>query len=277
MDKIIGVFQKLMPLLGFYPKWVQVLFTCCLILILITGFALITVYPAAAKSKEGFVSDGGLPALTASGRTFTRDYVIEAATMIVQLDAPGSDRKQSVADVRIVYTIFAINPTTLFDEGYHSMQKNVVIDRIRGSAPETDFTEPAPTHKSWNVQLPMQPGERQTIVTGAHYRFDLPLPDKRNVHDFTDLTPLEDAWCYPNLEDVIGELTIVVQSYRPIKAPRDGDMLLVNHSDSKEDKKRLDRPVLYIPDKDSSSPFILVGKWKNVMPKWNAEIHLIHE
>jgi hypothetical protein len=86
------------------------------------------------------------------------------------------------------------------------------------------------------------------------------------VHGFSDLSPTDDAWCYPNEADIIGEFTIVIQSFRPIQPPKDGDMLLLDRSDPKQEARRPERPSLHTPDQNSSAPYVLVAKWSKLMP-----------
>ena len=275
MDKIVGIFERLMPMITHYPKWFQVIFTFCVGTMFLTIFFFIVLYPTAAKNKAGFVADNTLPDLTVAARRANRDYVIETATMFVNLDGRGTeDGKRATVDVRIVYTIFALNQVSQFDEGYHSMQTNVNIDRIRGSEPETELIEAAPTHKSWFVNTALAPGLHRTLVTGARYVYVLPLPNKRTVHGFTDLGPTDDAWCYPNEADIIGEFTIVIQSFRPIQTPKDGDMLLLDRSNPNEEGRRPQRPTLNTPDADSSAPYVLVAKWNKVMPGQTIGVRL---
>ena len=108
MDKIVGVFEKLLPMITHYPKWVQIVFTFCTATIFVTFFFFVVLYPTAAKNKAGFVADNSLPTLTVAARQANRDYVIETATMFVNLDAQGSQPgKIRAVDVRIVYTVFA--------------------------------------------------------------------------------------------------------------------------------------------------------------------------
>lgn len=253
---------------------------CSVGTILFTIFALIILYPAAARNREGFVADGSLPKLIQAASRLNRDYVIESVTMVVQMDVIGSEPGKTVAaEVRINYGVFALRKVVKFDEEFHSSVANVRVDRIHGSDSETELNEIAPDHKRWDVTPVIEQGQRRSIVTGAKYTYTLPFPDKRRVHDFGDLGPLDDAWCYPNVEDVIGELTIIVESYRPIKSPSDEDLLLVDKSDPDSRKRTFQkgRPVLQSPDSGSSAPYVLVGRWTNVMPNQYCEIRLSRE
>jgi len=233
----------------------------------------VVLYPTAAKNKAGFVADNSLPTLTVAARQANRDYVIETATMFVNLDAQGSQPgKIRAVDVRIVYTVFALNEVKEFDEGYHSMQANVNIHRIRGSDPETALAESAPAHKSWLVNTSISPGSRRTIVTGARYVYTLPLPSTRSVHDYHNLGPLDDAWCYPNESDIIGEFTLIIQSRYPIRPPQDGDMLMMDRSDPKQESRRPETPSLHAPDVRGAGPYVLVAKWGKVLPRQSVQV-----
>jgi hypothetical protein len=84
MYKFLGLFEKLLPLLGYYPRWVQVLFAVCMLTVFVTAVSLVAACPAATKAKDGFVADSGLPALTIAAQNNKRDSVIESVTMFVQ-------------------------------------------------------------------------------------------------------------------------------------------------------------------------------------------------
>jgi hypothetical protein len=279
MDKIVGMFAKLLPLLAYYPRWVQTVFTIGVGGMLVTIFFLIVLYPSAARTKDGDVDDVALPTLIKAGRSAHLDYIIESATMIVDMDADGAVPGQtSVVDVHINYLVFALNPVTIFDEDYHSMSSNTIsLDRLHGADPETDFLEPSPTRKTWNVKLNLMPGVRQSILTGARYVYKLPFPEKRTIHDFIDLKPTEDVWGYPNKEDVIGEFTIIIQSRTPIRPPNDGDMLLVDRSDPTKLVSRPDKPLLEVPDQGSRGSYVLSARWHNLRPGQTMELRLARD
>ncbi len=237
---------------------------------------MMAVFVTATGAHAGEAIAPGVDAheMMAAGKKFHRDYVIESATMLVKLKTdPAFPGQTSVGEVRLVYTILALTNVTTFDEEFHSPLPNVNIERIRGSDPESDFKEPAPTKKTWDVRVNLKAGERRTIVTGAKYTYTLPFPEKRNVHDFHDLTPREDVWGYPNTEDVIGELTILVESDAPLKTPRDGDALLAEQIHGQR-VVHANTPALRAPEKESPAPYVLVARWQKVMPGQLVELRL---
>ncbi len=191
--------------------------------------------------------------------------------MTVRLDDVTNAPSRRTAEVEIVYTIFALNTVTNFDEEYHSPITNAVVSRIRGSLPESALIENSPDRKSWNVPLQLQPGQRQTLMTGARYVYPTGVPTRRDIHEFHGVTPAEDVFCYPNSEDVIGDLTIRIESPIPAKPPQRGDAILF---DTTRAVSRTETPALYPSDTPGSSPFVLVGHWKNVTPGQVAELKI---
>jgi hypothetical protein len=275
MDKMLGLIVKALPILQFYPQWFQWLFAACLASILVATFFAIILYPIAERNQKGYVEDGGLPQLSIEARKHHRPYVIESATMIVNLDgALPTGTGVGVADVRITYTLFAIDHVTVFDEWFHSSQQNAAIERIEGPNPESEYLEPAIANKAWNVLVDIPRGGRETVVTGARYTYNLPQPHPRRVHDYDDLKPNQDAWCYPNKDDVIGELILIIQTPRRLKAPVLGDKLRVDHTDANQpDEKKA------IPDQRVSASGLTVttAKWRNLQPNQNVLIRLTYE
>jgi len=230
---------------------------------------------AAQSAEDSIAPDKNLASLITAARKYKRDYVIESATMLVKLETSNQYPGQtSAAEVQIVYTIFALTNVTTFDEEYHSPAPNAVVERIPGSDPESKLTDDKPTNKAWNVLLQLKTGERHTLTTKARYTYKLPFPGQRTIRDFHNLPPGDDVWGYPNTEDVIGELTILVQSKLPIKAPHDGDALLADTHNKSQPTVKLSQPSLQAPDKDTAVPNVLAAHWQNVMPGQAAELHL---
>jgi hypothetical protein len=209
------------------------------------------------------------------GRKLRRDYVIESAVMNVKLDPVVSTNIPRVVDVQVTYTIFALNLTTNFDEEYNSVPgANAEVMRIPGSHPESAYTENAYGRKAWNVLIHVAPGERETIVTEAKYFYKSGVAQTRTIRDFTNLRSNEDVYCYPNTEDVIGELILRIESPIPIHPPRDGDALLVTKSGASSDSVQRSTPSLFAADKNFSSSSVIVAKWKNLTPGMAVELKL---
>lgn len=274
MDNTLGALTKLLPILAFYPIWVQGLVAFTLALALVCIFFLLVLYPAADKAKTGYVADGTLPALSLEARKQGRNYVIESIAMLVDLKTNlGNPQVISEADVRIAYTVFALNETKIFDESFHSMA-GAKIERIPGSGNEMALKEDADSHKSWEIMLDLPVGGRRTLVTGARYEYTSPMPNKRDIHDFHNLGPTEDAWCYPNTEDVIGEVTIIIRSDAPLVPSNDGDALLVDRSTPPKETKVPSKPEFRSPANGESGPYIVTARWTNVLPQQFPQIRI---
>jgi len=231
-----------------------------------------------APVPAGEQLDKSLAELVRSGRNAGVNYVIESIAMIVDLDAPGTQPgKLDVAQVNIVYNVFAMDPVAKFNETFHSMQKNVEMSRIQGPDQEGDLTERAAAHLKWDVVQDIAAGQRHTIVTSARYTYALPYPKTRHVHDFKNLGPNEDVWCYPNEEDVVGEIVLVIRSRRPVLAPKFGDLLLVDASLPTRTAADKAVPRLSVPDGKSNALYVLSGRWKAVKKGQYAELHLVRQ
>jgi hypothetical protein len=235
--------------------------------------ALAVFLPAPAKSADNSTNNASLSTLIQEGKKLSRDYLIESAVMNVRLDNVTTESASRTAEIQITYTILALDTVTNFDEEYHSPITNAIVSRIRGSLPESDLIENSPDKKSWNVLVRMQPGQRETIVTACKYYYP-GVPARRNIHEFHDLTPADDTYCYPNTEDVIGDLTIRIQSPLPVKPPILGDALLFDNHEPHHPASHATKPALYPPDGPGTSPFILVARWKNITPNQTAELKI---
>jgi hypothetical protein len=146
-----------------------------------------------------------------------KDYIIPSVTVIVRLD------EKQIRDVRIresteqiIYQIHALKDIAIkdrkgFNEFYHNSTADDVL-YIHGSDEEV-LTELGHGQKGWNVFFDSLFGQRYTVVTGARFIYPPNIPANRKIHFFTNLTPQQDAFCYPNTDgDVIGDLLIMIET-----------------------------------------------------------------
>jgi len=273
-----GFIEKLWPLFPFYPPWAKVIFALCFASVLVAVFVFGTWYSTAAAAREGFVTDTELVNLALEARKATHAdkpndagavqansrYVIQEATMVVRLENTDA---QHVADVRIFYTLFALDPLTAadFDEEYHSMGGAKVVAYLAGSENE-HLNEPTQSMKRYSVDVEVPRGGRLTLMTAARFFYDLPLA-ARQVHQFA-VSGTEDAWCYPNERDFIGQLTIIVESDSlDFVEPRSGDASMW---DKATGTVKPGAPVRRRSESEAVKHNLLLARWVNVRPGTRA-------
>jgi hypothetical protein len=207
-----------------------------------------------------------LIALTGEGSQ--TKYVIEAATMIVKLDP-----QRKSGDTRLVYTVFALSNLGSgdFKEDFSTvLPKGVSVAWLAGTQKEELLVNTV-THKRWKANWTAKAGERFTLVTSAKWNYSLDeQPDRRNVHDFDALGKWDDAYCYPNEDDVIGQLTIMIESTVPLGQPQNGDALLVHDDDTEHALKTL--PDYHASDSEGEKQYVVVQRWFDVRPGQRAEL-----
>jgi len=263
MDKALEwFFNFISPVLTFYPRVIQLVFASTLGLILISVFLGAIWYPSAKQAKEGVVPDSDLPRLMRllTERNPGYPYVIEAVTMITRFEQASPT--QRVADVRTIYTLFAIKDFTddAFLEDYHShTTKNVT--RVPGSEPESD-TEPA----KWKVLVGAKKGQRRTLMTSVRFTYDVPFPVPGTEHCFSPIGGFdEERRYYPNDQDVIGQLTMIIESSTlHFSEPGNDDACIVNPPDPSGEK--ID-PIIQKPSRRAKDGWsVVTHRWFNVVP-----------
>jgi hypothetical protein len=191
-----------------------------------------------------------------------RQYVIESAVMHVEYDdgeqivAPSTMLIVHITMTYFVHALQDVQPGD-FDEEFHSSLAQAVEWRT-GSHSDSPQEE-QPLRRARRINATIKAGESRMIVTGADYQFAWPFPVTRDVHDFR-LGPLEDAWIYPNTEDVIGDFMLIVDTRNTIDLPKSGDALLV---DIGSGKKQVATPDL----RHGTRVNTLSMRWSNVQPR----------
>src|SRR5258708_8004595 len=230
MDKIIGWLAKIIPFVANYPTPIRYVVVVTVALIFVLLFLCIVFYPHASKASAGYLGDSRLHELVKRAEHYQKKYVIVSVSMTVRLDPNFFDKSgQTEANVRIIYDLFAVDDVTPadFEEFYHSSEPNVVaVSRAAGSEDDGTPTEKGNTQRSWNVNVNLPKGSWYTLTTAAKYRYNLPWPQTHSVHDFDNLSSIQDAFIYPNngeKPDVIGSLMIMIESPFPLDSPSDRD------------------------------------------------------
>jgi hypothetical protein len=162
-------------------------------------------------SREVTKDFSAIGKLIDEGRRLNKPYILQAVTVLIRMsDVTNETRKERQVNWRIVYSIHALQPIKptdrLFKESYSSAYANV--RRWFGSEREIQATDSA-----YNVMLDIPEGESRTIVTGATFIYDLPLsPDRPGFGQTILLAPDQEFFSYPTGDDLIGELTMLIES-----------------------------------------------------------------
>ncbi len=190
----------------------------------------------------------------AKARALKRPYVLDSVVQYLEYN-DSSDHKTRDVQERIIYVVVPLIDITerdhIFLEEYSGAN---VVDHWSGPFPEV------PDGKKYFVLFSGRRGEPHTIITGATFRYSLPLSDGRQAfHNTTVVNHDQDFWYYENIDDVVCELIQVVNSNNIQIFPA------VNGG------KRVGAPsedlytqfVKAIPSSNHS----FSGIWRNVMPQ----------
>ncbi|RDC65527.1 hypothetical protein [Adhaeribacter pallidiroseus] len=175
-----------------------------------------SLFPRLVKVRVSQFNDPGLQSCIDEARKRGKAYVILAATQLVELRfQPEQNPRTRMATVRMVYTLLMLkdvsqSENTEFFEAFTS-DNRARIERWYGSERETADA----SGSSYDVIFDAKAGETRTVITGATYIDELPLPQNRSAFgQNTSLAENEDTWGYPNVidGDIIREFTIVLWS-----------------------------------------------------------------
>lgn len=267
MEKIFAFLKDSLPLIAYFPLPAQLVFGTASFLMILAFVLFVANYQAAKKTQDGIANDKSLPTLVRQGAESRRPYVLESVTQIVQPDPSYYDPKAKETDVtvRIVYTIFAREDVKVgdFPEEFRSTTGDVAW--LAGSEIESKV-ELGARDKKRIVGLAMSRGERRTIVTSARYHYSLPFPEKRELHRVA-VGPDEDIWCYDNDEDVIGQLTIMIQSDRPVEVPSKKEAFVDANG---AQTAKIPEGNVFLRHDDEQSDYAVVASWDNVLPHQNC-------
>lgn len=245
-----------------------------------TGITLMVIlgYVRFSYSEKGVVYDIGRPCaepasrstadLIARGRELKRPYVLDSvsANVRVQDVETGAGRERHII-WRITYTVRALRSITksdkVFKEKYHVVGADVTT-RWRGSADEVNSSD-----DGYYVLLDLEEGQTRLVTTGATNVFRLPQrPDRRVLGESLLLSPREQFVSYENDEDVIGDLSIVVEAEHPNFAPV-GEAAKRSRWWADASAVSGEGHLFWLVDGQRS----LAAQWKNVMPHEEVGLH----
>jgi Caspase domain len=191
----------------------------------------------------------------AEARKDGRPYLIQSIVMYVRIDIARDNPHERHTSYRIAYSLRCLRPTQIFDEHFGMRQGQ--LQRWHGSDPEVDGTDLS----SFNVRLPMQPGDIRTVITGTDYVYSLPSSAPRKAFgEIYTLSGERDAITYPNTEDVIYEITILLDM--PQSAVGPGRFVIA----LRDNGNKISTPVVLTPTDDSNDRISLSARWTNVYP-----------
>jgi hypothetical protein len=219
-----------------------------------------------AESATGSTGD-----LVAKGRELKRPYILDSVAISVRVRDvdTGAGRERHVV-WRIHYAVRALRRITksdkVFKENYHT--EGADTTRWFGSEEEMRSTD-----GGYYVLFNLEEGQTRVVTTGATNVFRLPLESERPAFgESLRLSAKQQFVSYENSEDVIGDLTMLVESENPNFAPV-GEAAKRSPSSAgaaaASDEGHLFRPV----DGQRS----LSAHWKNVMPHEEVGLHFIAE
>ena len=191
------------------------------------GYDFQSSFPFLKYSVEG-MQTGALVDTIQAGINRNKDFALESVTELVRITdvtnaIGGKINTNRLVSIRIVYNLRALKDIsskeqTTFGEVYTSPfcqelrywpGTDVECSRSGGGMYGANhyFTN---QFVKYDVFFNVRKGDLHTIITGADEVLQLPMPDRR-YRDIV-LGGYEDVALYPNDDDVISELTIVVES-----------------------------------------------------------------
>jgi len=245
-------------------------------------------FPFLKRSIEA-MQEGVLKKTIYEGIKQQKNYAMESVTYMVRItditntitstNGPKTVTHRLV-NSRVVYVLRALrdisaNENTTFAEIYTSPFAKELdywpgSDLEKGRTGGGTYVSPERYYTNqfvkYNVYFNVKRGDLHTVVTGSDEVFDLPLPDQRISRDVR-LRQDEDIVVYPNDDDVIGELNIIVESdttrLMPVQSLRFG---VGAKSAPVEDGQIRMNESGDPADKSHPSTVVITGRWQSIPP-----------
>lgn len=223
---------------------------------------------ASTPTLAGVATDPKTAECIEKAMELKRPYVVLSINEVAHLQFDDS-KSSRTADFTVSYTLLLLRDIErtdrVFKEGFRTATRNGQFTHVFGS----EFEELPGQGETYDVRFSGKKGEIRTVTTAGRYVHTLPYPERRILREQLQLGPKEDTWNYPNEEDVIREITMLIISDRP---SLDGT--------TKTAAKRLDSDGKLLADTatasggNSDSPFkTLSARWEQVMPNEEVAIH----
>jgi hypothetical protein len=216
-------------------------------------------------TPEVKVAPSHVERLIEAGRAAKKPYILEYVNILIRVrDVKNGGGLERHVEWRISYIVHALQPIRktdkLFKEKYIIAGARTM--RWFGNEQEIDTTDGC-----YQVMFDLAEGETRSITTGATNVFDLPLGNNRNAFgQRISLAPNQQFLSYENDEDVIGELSMTIESDN------------LNISPVGEAAKRSKVEGIIAPDAEcrfqsAEKQRSLSARWKDVMPNEEVGIH----
>ena len=195
-------------------------------------------------------------------------YALKSVVQTYNIELIGQHKDTALVQERITYDLLALQDITkaqdVFKEEYSS-EVAFKVERWFGTDRESLLQ--MGNESKYYVHFECKKGESRTIMTGANFYYKLPLKDNRNSR-FRDyrLASNEDLWIYPNEDDVIGRLTMIISS-KDLKFEIISGNALHTYNNAEKGKVNDDNDTFYNFDENSLSRNNSVSySWAKILP-----------
>jgi hypothetical protein len=211
------------------------------------------------------VKTAGLEKLIAAGRSLGKPYVLDDVTALVRIhDVAKGGKKERHVKWRIVYTVRALQPITKTDKLFKESYSSAFAQLRRWFGTEKEIGE---TGEAYSVMMDIPEGETRTIVTGATFVYDLPLNNNRSAFgERILLAQDQEFFSYPNQEDCIGELTLLIEADKAKISP-------VGQAAKRSRPDGSVAPDVEVHSDPSGEQHSISAHWKDLMPMEEVGIH----
>jgi hypothetical protein len=227
---------------------------------------------AEGMTREKERHSAALSSLIAEARRNGKPYVLQSVVNLVRIedtqDNSGQIRNMSVRSMYVVRPLRDISAEEdVFSEQFTSSITNVPPQHWFGSQKEVFNTV---NGNLYSVEFQANEDDTYTIVTGANYQYRLPLPSNRPVPaEIRTLQGNEDSWMYPNSEDYIGEIVIVIESPTTHLRPLERSKVRITNR-----QPNLDDPFLNERAGAQNGQRSLSARWTTVRP--NEKVGILY-
>ena len=224
---------------------------------------------SASSSKTCSHEDTGLKECIDNAQKHNKPYIIQACTVFVKLqDDSNGEPRERVADVRIVYTLLPLRKITkdmaVFKESFFSQS---AMHMLHWNGSHKEILDEYGNSSAYEVQFSAEPWQQLTIVTGVRYRYKLPFDAHRMVFfEKLRLEENEDTYIYPNDEDFIRELTIIIES-------DSCDIQQVGQGAKRSCSEKLQSEDAFLNTRKNMTERTLSARWENLLPRESVGIH----
>lgn len=194
-----------------------------------------------------------------------KPYFIEAVTLQYDIDDLKGVRNVSW---RNTYTVRALKDITPSDHVFLEIFNTEANQRQHWAGTEHEEPLPGALWSRFYVDLSLSKGETRTFTTGVDLKIRLPLANDRVDYARHKLQPNEDFVAYPNDEDYVGNVLVIVRSKTTAIRPNSGYAAVVSHNLKHADQSI--RPdfteAQYSPKSESNGWYTVSKEWSNLPP-----------